>query len=160
MPQQIPRQMAILVGLLEPKFGGDVSTFLDKYLNWERRIEELSANSGITLPEQVRCAIIMTKSPKPIRRYLENQAMQVQTSYPAMRQALQLYLYRLRSFNSEGVSSAMEVDELHLPEDFEEEEEVGVPSMYMYQLETDAEPFACSCVTAKSGTCEVFCFLT
>ena len=42
--------------------------------------------------------------------------------------------------------------------DFEEEEEVGVPSMY--QLETDAEPFACSCVTAKSGTCEVFCFLT
>ena len=101
MPHQIPRQMAILVGLLEPKFGSDVNTFLDKYLSWERRIEELAANSGITLPEQVRCAILMTKSPKPIRRYLENQAMQVQTSYMAMRQALQLYLYRLRSFNAE-----------------------------------------------------------
>ena len=112
MPTQIPKQMAILVGLLEPKFGSDVAGFLDRYLAWERRVEELAANSGIVLPESIRCAILMTKSPKPIRHYLENQAMIVQTSYQAMRHALQLYLYRMRSFDSEGTGTSMEVDEL------------------------------------------------
>ena len=112
MPNQIPRQMSILVGLLEPRFGNDVSTFLDKFLLWERRLSDLAANSGIVLPEAVKCAILMTKAPKPIRRFLENQAVIVQQSYPAMRQAMQLYLYRNRSFDADGTATAMEVDQL------------------------------------------------
>ena len=110
MPKQIPRQMAMLVGLLEPRFGAEIAGFLDKFLSWERRIADLQAHDGIVLPESVRCAVLMTKSPKAIRRFLENQAVIVQTSYSAMRQALQLYLYRNRSFDSEGTTQAMEVD--------------------------------------------------
>ena len=33
MPNQIPRQMAMLVGLLEPRFGVDTTGFLDKFLS-------------------------------------------------------------------------------------------------------------------------------
>ena len=110
MPNQVPRQMALLVGLLEPKFGSDATGFLDKFLAWERRIADLQAHSNIVLPESVKCAVLMTKSPKAIRRFLEHQAVIVQTSYAAMREALQLYLYRSRSFGSDGSPVAMELD--------------------------------------------------
>ena len=118
-PDQVARQMNILVGLLELEWRQDVGTFLDKWLKWELQLEELAANCNISLPDHVKAAILLTKSPKPIRRFLENQTMQVQATYATMRVALRMFLSRARTFDREDKSriEPMGVDEL--PQDAE-----------------------------------------
>ena len=113
-PDQVLRQMTILVGLLEPRWGNDVASFEDKWLKWELQIEELAATTNIRIQDHVRAAVLLTKSPRPIRRFLEQQAMNVQASYQNLRTALRMYLAKMKSYDREGRVRVepMEVDVL------------------------------------------------
>ena len=76
LPDQVAKQTAMLVGLMEPKWGKDAVGFLDKFYAWENQIAQLQAHGNIQVPDSIKCAILMSKTPPMIRKFLAKQSLQ------------------------------------------------------------------------------------
>jgi hypothetical protein len=109
-PDEVPRQMAVLMCLIQPTWSNrDVNNFQDKLMAWEYRMSELEATSTIRIPEAIKCAVLMTKSPKPIRSFLKMQSLEKTTSYSSLKRAIQLFLQRGLSYDEEGRQKGQEL---------------------------------------------------
>ena len=120
LPDQVPKQMAMLSSLLKPKWINEVGNFMDQFLAWEYALAELEyMSTSLRLTDEVKIAIVMSEAPRAIRHYLQIQPPTAIATYPALRETVQLYLMRGRNFDNRGMprstnlgDDAMEVDPL------------------------------------------------
>ena len=74
--------------LLEYDFG-TTDGFKKRLLNWENQIVDFQKATGEVFSDRVKCAIVLSRSPAPIRTYLR---VQNRGDYGALRLALMNYL--------------------------------------------------------------------
>lgn len=92
-PDLMGKQMAVLSGLLDPKWQNkEPGEFMECLNSWEYALGEFEAISSIRVPECIRTSIILTKAPRAIRHYLQVQSAETKGSYKAIKLALQMFL--------------------------------------------------------------------
>ena len=119
-PDVVARNLAVMMGLLQPTFPQSLAAFGDSLLDWEWRVAEFSGHSGMVIPEPIQCAVLMSRAPRSVRAYLQSQATDVGTDWRKMRQALQLFLLRHQTYDAAGRASVADepaVDALWRRED-------------------------------------------
>ena len=74
--------------LLEYDFG-TTDGFKKKLLKWENQIDDFQKATGEVFSDRLKCAIVLSRSPGPIRTYLR---VQNRGAYAALRMAMMNYL--------------------------------------------------------------------
>ena len=64
------RKLLAIEDLLHPEFG-DETMWRQRWLTWERQVDLCSGQTGLSLPDDVRIAIVRRRAPPALRQHLQ-----------------------------------------------------------------------------------------
>ena len=100
-PNEPARHVTVLTGLLAPSWS-ERGSFVEALAEWEKRVAEYQANSGETLTEGVKCAVVARWAPVKYREHFKLLPADVMSSYDRLRDAVRQYEIRGRMYDSLG----------------------------------------------------------
>ena len=111
-PRHPGRYCAQLTELLNPSWQCAGGSFLDKLKQWEKDWADYELATGETIPESLRCAVVLKHAPLEIRDVLRRSTMDVMASYATLKDVLEAYRIRSLAFQpkDDGGPQPMEVD--------------------------------------------------
>ena len=101
-PDVASRHCAVLAGLLSPQWSA-TGSFLDQLYAWERSVLDYEAATGVPLPDPVRCAVVQSWAPVPVREFLRLTPLELTQDYGQLRNALTQYAARGRVYDATGL---------------------------------------------------------
>eukprot|EP00971_Amphidinium_carterae_P134722 2669718-Amphidinium_carterae.1 len=106
-PRGKSRGLARLAKLISPSFPSEPAKFLHALAQWERDIQEYEVAAHNVLPEEIKCAVIVDKSPEEVRTYLLIHCGEG-TSYGVLRLKLEEYVQAVQV--TQNTTTPMDVD--------------------------------------------------
>ena len=89
-PKTKGKALAKLGKIINPDFGDDIKTMMDKVIQWERDVDEYETTAKDKISDQVKCAALCEHSPKEVKLHLTLNAANLK--YPEMRALLESLL--------------------------------------------------------------------
>eukprot|EP00971_Amphidinium_carterae_P350150 6491406-Amphidinium_carterae.1 len=105
-PRQGARRTALLIGLLNPSWGQNLSSqeFSEAYAAWEEQISRYEQDSGVALPDDIKVATVTKHAPERLREMLRQASYQIDGNYVAMKRTLEHYLRASQSYDNSGTA--------------------------------------------------------
>ena len=97
-PRHPGRYCAQLTELLNPPWQHVSGSFLDKLKQWEKDWADYELATGESIPESLRCAVVLKHAPMEIRDVLRRSTMDEMTSYATLKDVLETYRIRSLAF--------------------------------------------------------------
>ena len=102
-PRDALRHVSMLQGILEPQWSGGETTFGERILDWERAIAEYEGESGSTLDDAVKAAVMVKYAPASIKEHIHMSGLS-RRSYRELRHGIDAYLLARRVWTKEGTT--------------------------------------------------------
>ena len=96
-PAQPARFCATLTQLLRPEWD-ESKPFMEQLWEWERRVADYEVETGMPMPDTYKCSVVARSSPPGIRAFLRLQTDDVTESFARLKQAIDSYQLRGRTF--------------------------------------------------------------
>jgi hypothetical protein len=109
-PKDSTRYNAMLMGVMRPRWTGQVDSFPDELRTWELAVLKYEKATSAAVPDTVKCSVVSMGAPKVVQNYFKMSDRDLTTNYGLMRSGIFTFLTRGRAFGQQGQLEGMPME--------------------------------------------------
>ena len=99
-PKDASRYAAMLCGVMQPRWSGDVHVFELEIRAWEEQLRRYEDATAVRVPDEIRCATVAKYAPAEVKDFLKMVPTDILGDYELLRTRLLTFLQRGRAFGN------------------------------------------------------------